>query len=365
MELKNRQSAERVALGVVNLNVKDGLRDAERRLRGEKRAARAGRDRSDRTEKARRDERAARQFPHGFAGGIVPSGAAAALACREGKLTPPPPVVQVNPGVKAITCTPPPVPPPTRFPHHQLLGYKESVRGGSVGKSTARQGSVGSNSSAGSASEATPGPPPSPESAGRPPLPRRGLTPFSVPNLAFSPTTGELKAAAASPRHLIPPQHKTPHYGKLTVVFDLDETLVSNRRPGVAPAQTRHYLNHMFQLLRGLVEVVLWTASTPQTGQPVVQQIDPHGEFFHHVVYRHDGWFTEGTHTKDLKLLGRDMDKVIIVENTPNCCKFNPQNAILVEDFVGDHSKPDRTLLSVAQIIRGAVESANRKIGVP
>ena len=151
-------------------------------------------------------------------------------------------------------------------------------------------------------------------------------TPFRVPSL-----TPRMKET----RHILPPQ-AMEHHGKLTVVFDLDETLVSNRRPGSAPAIARHYLKHMCRLLEGLVEVVLWTASTEETGRPVVRQIDPTGTFFHHVVFRNNKWFTDGVHTKDLTLLGRDMDRVLIVENTPNCCKLNPQNAIMVEDFVGD-----------------------------
>eukprot|EP01059_Diplonema_ambulator_P032547 TRINITY_DN642_c0_g2_i1.p1 TRINITY_DN642_c0_g2~~TRINITY_DN642_c0_g2_i1.p1 ORF type:complete len:318 (+),score=84.09 TRINITY_DN642_c0_g2_i1:70-1023(+) len=164
--------------------------------------------------------------------------------------------------------------------------------------------------------------------------------------------------------YLLPPQDPS-HYGRLTVVFDLDETLVSNRRPGQAPAIARNYLIHMFQLIKGLVEVVLWTASTEDTGRPVVQQIDPKGEFFHHVIYRNQKWFTDGSHTKDLKLLGRDMDRVLIVENTPNCCKFNPQNAIMVEDFVGDFRSPDRTLLCVATVVRGLAESLKEGGTVP
>ena len=173
-------------------------------------------------------------------------------------------------------------------------------------------------------------------------------TPFRVPSL-----TPRMKET----RHILPPQ-AMEHHGKLTVVFDLDETLVSNRRPGSAPAIARHYLKHMCRLLEGLVEVVLWTASTEETGRPVVRQIDPTGTFFHHVVFRNNKWFTDGVHTKDLTLLGRDMDRVLIVENTPNCCKLNPQNAIMVEDFRGDLTEVDRTLLGVATVIRGAAEAA-------
>eukprot|EP01060_Flectonema_neradi_P035916 TRINITY_DN6730_c0_g1_i1.p1 TRINITY_DN6730_c0_g1~~TRINITY_DN6730_c0_g1_i1.p1 ORF type:complete len:348 (+),score=55.97 TRINITY_DN6730_c0_g1_i1:388-1431(+) len=165
-------------------------------------------------------------------------------------------------------------------------------------------------------------------------------------------------------KFLLPPQSPTQH-GKLTIVFDLDETLVSNRRPGVATAIPRPYLTHLLKSIRDRVEIVLWTASTEETGRPVMQQIDPKGEFFHHVIYRNSKWFTDGTHTKDLTLLGRSMERTIIVENTPNCCKYNQQNALMVEDFVGDLTSTDRTLLGVSQVIRGAIESCSKVVSVP
>ena len=158
-------------------------------------------------------------------------------------------------------------------------------------------------------------------------------SPFRAPSL--TPVAPPSVDKMHDPRLLLPPQG-SEHRGKMTVVFDLDETLVSNRRPGASPAIQRHYLKHMCRLLEGLVEVVLWTASTEETGRPVVDQIDPKGTFFHHVVFRSAKWFSSVTHTKDLTLLGRDMERVVIIENTPNCCKLNPQNALMVEDFRGD-----------------------------
>eukprot|EP01064_Diplonema_japonicum_P037820 TRINITY_DN898_c1_g2_i1.p1 TRINITY_DN898_c1_g2~~TRINITY_DN898_c1_g2_i1.p1 ORF type:complete len:342 (+),score=70.35 TRINITY_DN898_c1_g2_i1:60-1028(+) len=184
-------------------------------------------------------------------------------------------------------------------------------------------------------------------------------TPAPVTPFIETPVKPHKVALGWEDRYLLPPQDPA-HHNKVTVVFDLDETLVSNRKPGVSAAIARNYLIHMFQLLKGLVEVVLWTASTEDTGKPVVRQIDPKGEFFHHVLYRSPKWFTDGSHTKDLTLLGRDMDKVVIVENTPNCCKFNPQNALIVEDFIGDLQATDRTLLCVATVIRGLVESVKK-----
>nr|CCC95102.1 conserved hypothetical protein [Trypanosoma congolense IL3000] len=139
----------------------------------------------------------------------------------------------------------------------------------------------------------------------------------------------------------------------LTVVLDLDETLVSNRDTGAAGAILRPYCLHMLNALqhkKGL-EVVLWTASTEDTASPVVQQLSQSGPVFDEVVCRNNLWFTEPSHTKDLRLLGRDMDRVIIFDNSTACCKLNSRSAVIVSDFRGTRSVLDASMVNVYYII--------------
>eukprot|EP01065_Artemidia_motanka_P034645 TRINITY_DN422_c19_g1_i1.p1 TRINITY_DN422_c19_g1~~TRINITY_DN422_c19_g1_i1.p1 ORF type:complete len:389 (+),score=67.37 TRINITY_DN422_c19_g1_i1:349-1515(+) len=134
-------------------------------------------------------------------------------------------------------------------------------------------------------------------------------------------------------RNLIPAKSSQHEY---TVVFDLDETLVSNRMAGFRPAIKRPHLENLLRSLRGKAEIVLWTASIESVGRPVLRQIDPNSEYFHHAIYRDPAWFQERPnvpHHKDLRLLGRDMSKVIIVENNPFSVRLNKRNAVLVPDF--------------------------------
>ena len=140
----------------------------------------------------------------------------------------------------------------------------------------------------------------------------------------------------------------------LTVVLDLDETLVSNRRLDLPAAILRPYALKALRALcetRG-VELVLWTASTEETAAPVVRQLaGGEGGVFHHVIYRNDAWFTEPYHSKDLRLLGRPMDRVVLFDNAPNCCKMNRHNAVLVDDFSGYVNPADNTLINLYRIV--------------
>ncbi|RNF17793.1 putative TFIIF-stimulated CTD phosphatase [Trypanosoma conorhini] len=139
----------------------------------------------------------------------------------------------------------------------------------------------------------------------------------------------------------------------LTVVLDLDETLVSNRNGAFVSAILRPYCLHVLNALRHMrgLEVVLWTASTKETALPVVEQLNQSGPVFDEVIYRNDMWFTEPLHTKDLRLLGRDMDRLLIIDNAANCCKLNPRNSVLADDFYGCRTEEDATLVNVYYII--------------
>lgn len=158
-----------------------------------------------------------------------------------------------------------------------------------------------------------------------------------------------------------------PHEARpaLTVVFDLDETLVSNRNHNLPQAVLRPYCLHVLNALRHMknLEIVLWTASTKETASGVVEQLHESGAIFDDVIFRSDLWFTEPVHTKDLRLLGRDMDRVVIIDNAANCCKLNRTNAILIEDFHGFRHEEDAALVNVYYMVESLLKMA--KEGVP
>ena len=52
---------------------------------------------------------------------------------------------------------------------------------------------------------------------------------------------------------------------------------------------------------------------------------------------------------KDLDILGRHLDQVAIIDNSVEAVGFQLQNAILIDDFVGDLS--DRGLLDAVEFL--------------
>lgn len=157
---------------------------------------------------------------------------------------------------------------------------------------------------------------------------------------------------------------KKPH---VTVVFDLDETLCSNRRVGKAILRPGaiEILKFLSQLSNDVsvnchVEVLLWTASTECVARPVVDRLDPNGTCFAHLIYRDRRWYKEVGYTKDLTKLGRDMDRVIIVENSHESVRMNRKNAIIVKDFIGTNPH-DQDLFVVKDVLESWIRLCGTK----
>lgn len=128
---------------------------------------------------------------------------------------------------------------------------------------------------------------------------------------------------------LIPPS-SPESCKKYTVVLDLDETVVYGRD---GPLYSRAFLQQFLSSIAKDYEVIAWTASDRDYAKRVLGEINK-DLIIEHLVYRHDKWFqNEDSYTKDLKKLGRSMDFTIIIENSPECIRQNPQNGIIVPEF--------------------------------
>lgn len=149
---------------------------------------------------------------------------------------------------------------------------------------------------------------------------------------------------------LIPPP-RPQDVGKLVVVLDLDETLVYSRdmtvykRPGVI---------QLLRTLKGKCEVIVWTAGTREYALDVIRTIDSVCAV-QYCIYRHPLWWSGDIGcTKDLRLLGRPMDRVLLIDNTPSVFRANPRNSLLVGDFIVPHPRAynaqEKTLLVLADI---------------
>lgn len=154
-----------------------------------------------------------------------------------------------------------------------------------------------------------------------------------------------------SPRFLLPSiRHQDMH--KKCMVIDLDETLVHssfkpiNNADFVVPVEIdgtvhqvyvlkRPFVDEFLQRMGELYECVLFTASLAKYADPVADLLDRWG-VFRSRLFRESCVFHRGNYVKDLNKLGRDLQKVIIVDNSPASYIFHPDNAVPVASWFDD-----------------------------
>jgi len=145
------------------------------------------------------------------------------------------------------------------------------------------------------------------------------------------------------------------HAKPVTLVLDLDETLVhSQMEPrgdadfvfdvqlcGVTStvyAKSRPRLDDFLRYAAARFEVVIFTASHHAYAETLLDKIDPDGSLIDHRLFRDACATVDGLYLKDLDVLGRDLAKVAIVDNTPYVFGFQPDNAIPIESWYDDEA---------------------------
>ena len=144
-----------------------------------------------------------------------------------------------------------------------------------------------------------------------------------------------------------------------TLVLDLDETLISFRMEDAKQGilKLRPYLKEFLTEIKPLYELIIFTAGTQEYADPILDAIEKNGKFFDERLYRHHAVITDNVFVKDLSRLGRDLSKVIIIDNMPHNFKLQKENGIFIKNFYGD-DKRDTALLDLIPILK---QIANNK----
>lgn len=179
----------------------------------------------------------------------------------------------------------------------------------------------------------------------------------------------ELASVVPSFRPVLLPK-QTRSCPPTTLVLDLDETLVHstleacedadftfsvnfNLEDHMVYVRCRPYLKEFMERVAGLFEIIIFTASQSIYAEQLLNVLDPKRKVFRHRVYRESCVFHEGNYLKDLSVLGRDLARVVMIDNSPQAFGFQVDNGIPIESWFDDRS--DQELLSLLPFLESLV----------
>ncbi|XP_050146792.1 uncharacterized protein LOC126622169 isoform X1 [Malus sylvestris] len=158
----------------------------------------------------------------------------------------------------------------------------------------------------------------------------------------------------------------------VTLVLDLDETLVHstlehrddadftftvffNMKEHTVYVKRRPHLQTFLERVAEMFEVVIFTASQSIYAAQLLDILDPCAKFISRRVYRESCIFLDGSYTKDLTVLGVDLAKVAIIDNTPQVFRLQVNNGIPIKSWFDDPS--DSALISLLPFLETLVNA--------
>lgn len=148
-----------------------------------------------------------------------------------------------------------------------------------------------------------------------------------------------------------------------TLVLDLDETLISFKREDADTGilKLRPGLDEFLKGMKPLYELIVFTAGTQDYADPILDAIEKEEKFFEKRLYRQHAVIIENLFVKDLSKLGRDLSKVIIIDNMPHNFRLQKDNGIYIKNFYGE-DKSDTTLFDLIPILKDIASDKNNDV---
>ena len=150
-----------------------------------------------------------------------------------------------------------------------------------------------------------------------------------------------------------PPFIKTPNKKKYTLVLDLDETLINiefkDNSSNKCILHLRPGLFWFLSKVKPFYELITFTSASKEYAQPIINEIELKNKFFDYNFFREHSVISGNDFVKDISRIGRDMKKIIIVDNMEQNFRLNKQNGIKIKPFYGD--KNDKILYELSKIL--------------
>ncbi len=133
------------------------------------------------------------------------------------------------------------------------------------------------------------------------------------------------------------PYIRTTMKKNFCLVLDIDETIVHTMnlpyenyfllRPGVIT---------FLEEISKIYEIIIFTSSPKSYADSILNKIDIENKYFSYRLYKEHVLFENGKSVKKLNMIGRDLNKIIFVDNMKCNAKYNLKNLYLIPTWIQD-----------------------------
>ena len=139
-----------------------------------------------------------------------------------------------------------------------------------------------------------------------------------------------------------------------SLVISLDETLIHFKSNNISNnkgvMQLRPGLFQFFQKVKSSYEIIIFSSGNKKYSDAMLDAIDEKRNMFDYRLYQEHCVIIDNDFVKDLSKIGRNIDKIIIVDNIAQNYRLQKENGINIKSFYGDDPN-DRVLYQLGKIL--------------
>lgn len=117
-----------------------------------------------------------------------------------------------------------------------------------------------------------------------------------------------------------------------------------------AGVRIRPFCKEFITELAKIAEVIIFTASSSSYADVILDYLDPEKKIFSHRLYRNHCTLEKGYYIKDLRAVNRNLEDVVIVDNSAFSFLLQPWNGIPILPFY--HFSKDQELVSLLEFLK-------------
>ena len=109
----------------------------------------------------------------------------------------------------------------------------------------------------------------------------------------------------------------------------------------------RPYVREVLRDLKDQCELIVWTAGAQDYANKVLHELDPLSDLFDIRLFKSQCYSTSnGIFVKDLRIIDRSMNSMLLIDNSPLSYGFQPENGIPILNFTGERDDSEFLMLA-------------------